>query len=54
MFFLLVTLPNRLHCVVFPDLSHPSSTINAPRSGTFLHIFNCLEGKKDIVRNVLL
>lgn len=28
-----------MHCVVFPDRSHPSNTINAPRLGTFLHIF---------------
>lgn len=34
-----VDLPKCLHCVVLPARSHPSSTINAPRSGTFLHIF---------------
>lgn len=27
--------------MVFPDRSHPSNTINAPRNGTFLHIFVC-------------
>lgn len=31
-------LPNCLHCVVFPDLSHPSNTIRAPRNGTVLHM----------------
>lgn len=34
-------LPNCLHCVVFPDRSHPSKTIKAPRNGTVLHMF-CL------------